>query len=101
MKDEIDINQQVISLYSHLRKEFDQINISQNLFFPVNSFQNFSHTSFILIENASCAIYGKAAFIVTLLYWRIRAQITYKSAARLLKCLGSDCILLQLLLRDG
>ena len=33
MKDEIDINQQVISLYSHLRKEFDQINISQNFFF--------------------------------------------------------------------
>lgn len=52
MKDAVDTNQQVIRLYFHLRKQFDQLVFQRILFFKADSFQDLSHAVFILIENA-------------------------------------------------
>lgn len=94
---ELVINQQVDSLYFHLRKHLVQINISKHIL-KVNSFQNRSHAAYMFIKIASC---GKAALFVMWPHWRMRVQITHDARARLPKGSGSDCILLQQLLLHG
>jgi len=66
MKDAADINQQVISLYFHFRKQFDQSYVSQNFVFLILS--RIFHVLLLLsLKILHVLLNGKAVLLVTLL----------------------------------